>query len=213
MKELELSPYKIQVTQPLNEDHTQIRSEFAQLMLEKLQTGEIDVKKIWFSDVAYFTLDGCLNKQNYRYWGREKLEITVVRSLHPKKFLVWCAISSHGVFGPIFIDETLSAANYRKFLDEEFIPFLHGHDLVQGHWFMQDGARPHRTADVFEVLNEHFSDRIIALPRWYRMAPIFTRSEPLQLLPMGLFEEQSVADKSYEPSRTQNRHYNCCRHD
>ncbi|GFU00462.1 t-complex protein 1 subunit delta [Nephila pilipes] len=62
MKELELSPYKIQVTQPLNEDHTQRRSEFAQLMLEKLQTGEIDVKKIWFSDEAYFTLDGHLNK-------------------------------------------------------------------------------------------------------------------------------------------------------
>ncbi|GFS97232.1 t-complex protein 1 subunit delta [Nephila pilipes] len=127
MKELELSPYKIQVTQPLNEDHTQRRSEFPQLMLEKLQTGEIDVKKIWFSDEAYFTLDGHLNKQNYRYWGRERLEITVVRSLHPKKFLVWCAISSHG------------------------------------HWFMQDGARPHRTADVFEVHNEHFSDRIIGL--------------------------------------------------
>ena len=49
------------------------------------------------------------------------------------------------------------------FLDEEFIPFLHGHDLVQGHWFMQNGARPHRTGYVFEVLNEHFSDRIIGL--------------------------------------------------
>ncbi|GFT71062.1 t-complex protein 1 subunit delta [Nephila pilipes] len=93
-------------------------------MLEKLQTGEIDVNKIWFSDEAYFTLDGHLNKQNYLYWGRERLEITVVRSLHPKKFLVWCAISSHGVFGPIFIDGTLSAENYRKFLDEEFLFFM-----------------------------------------------------------------------------------------
>ncbi|GFQ92614.1 t-complex protein 1 subunit delta, partial [Trichonephila clavata] len=138
-------------------------SEFAQLMLEKLQTGEIDVKKIWFSDEAYFTLDGPVNKQNYRYWGRERPEITVVRSLHLKKFLVWCAISSHGVFGPIFIDGTLSAANYRELLDEEFIPFLHGHDLDQGHWFMQGAARPYRTADVFEVLNENFSDRIIGL--------------------------------------------------
>ncbi|GFT77392.1 t-complex protein 1 subunit delta [Nephila pilipes] len=119
-----MSPYKIQVTQPLNEDHTQRRSEFAQLMLEKLQIGEIDVKKIWFSDEAYFTLDGHLNKQNYLYRGRERLEITVVRSLHPKKFLVWCAISSHGVFGPIFIDGTLSAENYRKFLDEEFLFFM-----------------------------------------------------------------------------------------
>ena len=97
MKELELSPYKIQVTQSLNEDHTQRRSEFAQLMLEKLQTGEIDGKKIWFLDEAYFSLDGHLNKQNYRYWGRERPEITVVRSLHPKKIscgvcsiLAWC---------------------------------------------------------------------------------------------------------------------------
>ncbi|GFR07922.1 t-complex protein 1 subunit delta [Trichonephila clavata] len=115
MKELELSPYKIQVTQPLNEDHTQRRSEFAQLMLEKLQTGEIDVKKIWFSDEAYFTLDGHLNKQNYRYWGRERPEITCCPKPPPEK--ISCV----------------------------------------------DGARSHRTADVFEVLNEHFSDRIIGL--------------------------------------------------
>ncbi|XP_054713645.1 uncharacterized protein LOC129223103 [Uloborus diversus] len=111
----------------------------------------------------YFSLDGNLNKQNYRYWGRERSEITVVRSLQPKKILVWCAISSHGVFGPVFIDGTLSGAKYRKLLDAEFIPFLHGNDLVQGQWFMQDGARPHRTAEVFEMLNEHFSDRITGL--------------------------------------------------
>ncbi|GFS70526.1 hypothetical protein NPIL_256101 [Nephila pilipes] len=36
---VELSPYKTS-TQPLNEDHTQRRSEFVQLMLEKLQTDE-----------------------------------------------------------------------------------------------------------------------------------------------------------------------------
>ncbi|KAG8183518.1 hypothetical protein JTE90_003868 [Oedothorax gibbosus] len=140
LKQLELSPHKIQVTQPLNEDHTRRRFEFAQLMLEKLQTGEMDVKKIWFSDEAYFSLDGHLDKQNY---GQEKAGDHCCPKPPPEKmscvvcniFLAWC------VFGPIFIHGTLSAANYRKFLDEEFIPFLHGHDLVQGHWFMQDGAR------------------------------------------------------------------------
>ncbi|GFS70524.1 hypothetical protein NPIL_256091 [Nephila pilipes] len=64
-------------------------------------------------------------------------------------------------------------------------------------WFMQDGARPHVRMDVFEVLNEHFSDRIIGLdypsPKVVSTASISTRSEPLRLLPMGLFEEQSVA--------------------
>jgi len=28
---------------------------------------------------------------------------------------------------------------------------------------MQDGARPHRTTDIFELLFEHFDERIIAL--------------------------------------------------
>ncbi|GBN07683.1 hypothetical protein AVEN_16643-1 [Araneus ventricosus] len=30
-------------------------------------------------------------------------------------------------------------------------------------WFMQDGARPHRTPAVFDFLSEHFNDRVIAL--------------------------------------------------
>ena len=30
-------------------------------------------------------------------------------------------------------------------------------------WFMQDGARPHRSAAVFAVLEEHFRHRVIAL--------------------------------------------------
>ncbi|GFQ97685.1 t-complex protein 1 subunit delta [Trichonephila clavata] len=187
MKELELSPYKIQVTQP-------------------------STKTIHKDDLSLYSL--CLKnfKQNYRYWGRGRPEITVVQSLHPKKF-VWCAISSHGVFGLIFIDGTPSAANYRKFLDEEFIPFLHGHDLVQGHWFMQDGAKPHRMADVFEVLNEHFSDRIIGLdyPSHFQggiECPLYLPD----LNPCDYYLWGYLKSKSYEPFRTQNRHYNCCRH-
>ena len=36
-------------------------------------------------------------------------------------------------------------------------------DMKQNCWFQQDGARPHRTRDVFEELGEHFQDRIIGL--------------------------------------------------
>ena len=34
---------------------------------------------------------------------------------------------------------------------------------IENDWFMQDGARPHRTGDVFQLLEEYFGSRIIAL--------------------------------------------------
>ena len=48
-------------------------------------------------------------------------------------------------------------------LAEEFIPIIQGMGKIQDHWFMQDGARPHRTGEVFDLLNEHFGDRVVGL--------------------------------------------------
>ena len=46
---------------------------------------------------------------------------------------------------------------------KEFIPIAHGLNAIQQYRFMQDGAIPHRTNEVFEVLDEHFSVRVIGL--------------------------------------------------
>ncbi|KAK9759089.1 hypothetical protein QE152_g242 [Popillia japonica] len=46
-------------------------------------------------------------------------------------------------------------------LNESFIPVAHGLNMVENAWFMQDGARPHRTEEVFNILEEHFGNRII----------------------------------------------------
>ena len=45
-------------------------------------------------------------------------------------------------------------------LEIEFIPHLQSNDLLSDYWFMQDGARPHRTPEVFQLLNQHFGSRI-----------------------------------------------------
>ena len=45
----------------------------------------------------------------------------------------------------------------------EFFPVAHRMETVNGWWYMQDGALPHRNNDVFEVLDEHFHDRVIGL--------------------------------------------------
>jgi len=70
MKILKLTNYKIQRNQHLTEDHMEKRFSFAVEMLEKFHQNQIPEDKIWFSDEAYFSWDGHLDKQNYRFWER-----------------------------------------------------------------------------------------------------------------------------------------------
>lgn len=48
-------------------------------------------------------------------------------------------------------------------LGEQFIPLAYGMGAVDGFWFMQDGALPHRTNEVFRLLDEHFPGRVMGL--------------------------------------------------
>ena len=83
-KDLQMIPYKLQITQALSENDPQQRIKFCQDMLETF-TG---FKNIIFSDEAHFHLDGVVNKQNCRFWAVENPRETISRSLHPKKVTV-----------------------------------------------------------------------------------------------------------------------------
>ena len=48
-------------------------------------------------------------------------------------------------------------------LRTEFFPEAARMGKIDGFWFMQDGARPHRTDPVFRAINEVFGSRIIGL--------------------------------------------------
>jgi hypothetical protein len=57
---------------------------------------------------------------------------------------VWIAISSHGLLGPIFFEETVISERYLRMFHNTFVP----HILVTGfqlqtQWIMLDGVRPH----------------------------------------------------------------------
>jgi len=79
-------------------------------------------------------------------------QITIAKPLHLKKLIVWCAISSHGIAELFIVEGTMNSARYIKMLNNNFFPYLRKNRYVRNHWFMQDGARPHRTRDVFETL-------------------------------------------------------------
>jgi len=162
-EQLKIFPYKIQIQHLLQEADLNRRMQFAQQLIPMLESGEIAMSEIWYTDEAHFHLHGYVNKQNYGHWGTENPHLVVAKPLHPQKCTVWCAISAGGIVGPFFIQTTVTAADYIDILREKFIPFAQGVDMVQNCWFQQDGARPHRTLSVFELLEEHFHNRIIGL--------------------------------------------------
>ncbi|RWS15258.1 histone-lysine N-methyltransferase SETMAR-like protein, partial [Dinothrombium tinctorium] len=162
-KDLGLFPYKIQITQPLSERNYADRLSFATAMAEMIDLKRINVGAIWFSDEAHFWLHGYVNKQNMRHWGSENPHVTEIKPLHPKRTSVWCAISARGIIGPYFIHENVNAVNYRALLEERFFPRIAEMNGISKYWFMQDGARPHRTRDVFSSIQANFGDRVIGL--------------------------------------------------
>ncbi|GFT19222.1 uncharacterized protein TNCV_303401 [Trichonephila clavipes] len=118
---------------------------------------------IWFTDEAHFHLNGFVNKQNWRFWGSENPYWCEVKPLYSPKVTVWAAVCSRGIIGPFFIRETVTSERYVTIL-EQFVAtqqVLENRPRIE--WFMQDGARPHRTEQVFRFLDEYFGNRVIAL--------------------------------------------------
>jgi hypothetical protein len=51
----------------------------------------------------------------------------------------------------------------RIYLKNSFFPAIKKQNAVDEYWFMQEGATPHRTKDVFETLFNCFNTRVIRL--------------------------------------------------
>lgn len=162
-KELKFFPYKIQIHQYLTQWDMDRRDRFAFRMDSWIIRGKLNPQMIWFSDECHFWLNGFVNKQNYRFWAGENPRVFEVTKMKPEKVTVWCAISAKGIIGPFFFNDTVNSERYKEMLEDFFIPSAQGLDAIDDFWFMQDGAKPHRTLEVFELLDEHFHGRVIGL--------------------------------------------------
>ncbi|GBL80493.1 hypothetical protein AVEN_225200-1 [Araneus ventricosus] len=182
---LHLFSYKIQTRQPLSADSINAHETFKNAVLQKLDACKIDVGNSWFSEKAYFPLDNFVNKHNWCIWGTENLHIAVPSSAHPSKVIVWDAISSRGLIGPFFRRQMITAAKHLHIL-HEFVATQNAlEDYRNSSWFMQDGARPHQMAEVFDFLGEYFDDYVVALDyeiaytKWHGFASLFTRFDAM----------------------------------
>jgi hypothetical protein len=56
--------------------------------------GAIDPQLTFFSDEAWFHLQGYINTQNNCYWYSQNPHLTHEVPLHPVEVGVWCAVSA-----------------------------------------------------------------------------------------------------------------------
>jgi hypothetical protein len=70
--------------------------------------GEIDPQLTFFSDEAWFHLQGYINTQNKRYWNSQNPHLTHEVLLHPAKVGVCCAASARRIAVPVFFNETIA---------------------------------------------------------------------------------------------------------
>lgn len=160
-KAIKLYPYKITGVHRISDEAKEARKAFCANILG-IENGEtFPVQQTIFTDEAHFWMDGYVNSQNYRFWGTEPPNEYSDVSLHPKKVTAWAAFCSKGIFVKIFTD-TVTGERYRKLLLEEWLPFANNHQVVTDWYFMQDGAPPHGTNAVFDVLNSAYENRVIA---------------------------------------------------
>ncbi|XP_015117728.1 histone-lysine N-methyltransferase SETMAR [Diachasma alloeum] len=159
---LKLHPHKITSHEFFTQAAIGKQLEFSKVLTQMFEIAEIEANRIIVLDEAYFYLNGNVNKQNYRFWRRENPHSSVAKPLHPTKVTVWAALSIKQIHVEIW-DGTITGESYLEMLETKFFPFAKKKGLVKDFYFMQDGATPHRTNDVFAALHKVYGDRVIGL--------------------------------------------------
>ena len=67
-KKLSMHPYKMQICQKLHEGDFERRVAFCEWFLQKYADNSNFNQTLILSDEAHFELNGCVNKQNIRFW-------------------------------------------------------------------------------------------------------------------------------------------------
>ena len=163
-KDLKMKSFKSTVSQMLSENDLIKRDDFCKKMKSMIDSEEIDLQKIIFSDESHIYLNGVPNRQNLRKWSPTKPDFNVSKPLHSPRVTIWCGLSGTKIFGPFFYEDretgeavTVNSERYLAMLQEIFNDG-NEHD----HWFQQDGALAHTSREVMEFLNSQFPGKLIS---------------------------------------------------
>jgi len=166
--DLHLKPYKLQEWHNLEFHDYDKRVSFAQWFLSLNPSTKFS---LICSDEAYFYLTLPINKQNSRKWLQERPNGSIEVPLNDEKVLVWCAISSEGIIGPYFFEDTVNQYNYLKMFQSYFWRRNVQTSNYTKYYFQQDGATAHTSNSVQQWLLEKFSKKFIDKKKWPPRSP------------------------------------------
>lgn len=165
--DLSFHPYKIATVQELQAFDFERRLNFAQTMLRMIDEDPGII--VLSSDEAHFHLNGCVNKQNFRYWAPTNPQELHQQPLHCERVTVWAAVCRSTVLGPYFFEEngqtvTVNSARYVAMIRDFLIPELRRHRIpLRRVWFQQDGATAHTSRASMAQLRGFFPGKLISL--------------------------------------------------
>lgn len=90
------------------------RLEFCATVLDQIKDVGIQfLDSIIWTDEASFKLSGVVNnRRNTVFWAHESPHHAIEKRLNQPGLTVWAGISSHGIIGPIFFNETINGERY-----------------------------------------------------------------------------------------------------
>lgn len=208
LKSIKFHPYKVHLVQELNEDDPDRRTEFCDLMMNKIDRDPNFLYNIVFSDECTFTLKGEVNRHNCRYWSDTNPHwVREDHTQYPEKVNVWEGIFNDTLVGPFFIDGDLTAAKYEDMLRNQIVPRIReiAGDNFDDTWYQQDGAAPHYGRDVRAFLDTQFPHRWIGRRgeiEWPARSPDLT---PLDYFLWGYLKSKVYQTKPNNLDELRNR--------
>jgi hypothetical protein len=151
---LNLYPYHLTLLQDITQEDRVDRVQFSQWMLENQRI----LTDVLWSDEAYFSLDGHVNRHSCIIWGSEKPTFPLTESLHSPKVCVWMGFTAKFKLRPFFFESTVTGTNYLEMLEHHVIPQLKHKRVMRSVVFQHDGAPPHFAKGVREYLTEKFTE-------------------------------------------------------
>jgi hypothetical protein len=165
---LGLYPFRTTVTHQLLPGDHEARKFFCEWISDVCHNDTDFLNRCFFSDEAWFYLDGFVNSQNSRQWNNANPHLIIERPLHPLKIGVWCAMSAKRLFY-VFFNYTVTTEHYLSFI-HQFIATLTEDEIFTA-WFQQDNAPAHTSNKTLSELKNYFADRTITKGLWPPRSP------------------------------------------
>ena len=152
-----------------------------------IESGDLNLNEIIFSDETHIHLNGSPNKQNCRKWSTSKPSFNFSVPLHLPKITVWCGMSSEKIYGPFFFEDsetgeatTVTANRCQRILEIVF------DDNGTSRWFQQDGAPAHTATVSMDWLRQKLPEKLISIKDDFPWLVRFPDLSPLDFSPLGV---------------------------